>query len=99
MTCGANAKEQEPLEQILVGDVLPQFSQCATQVTSWRRRWLRGKAMTDTQREKMFRLLQRERKKTLASPQTARESLMRSGAYNEDGSLKPSFGGAKSTAA
>jgi hypothetical protein len=55
--------------------------------------------MTDTQREKMFRLLQRERKKTLASPQTARESLMRSGAYNEDGSLKPSFGGAKSTAA
>lgn len=55
--------------------------------------------MTERQREKMFRLLQQERERTLASPQTARESLMRSGAYNEDGSLKSAFGGAKPHAA
>jgi hypothetical protein len=51
--------------------------------------------MTDTQRAEIQRLLERQRAASMASPQAARESLMRSGLYNADGSLKAAHGGKK----
>ena len=51
--------------------------------------------MTDTQRDEIQRLLDRQREASLTSPEAARESLMRSGLYNPDGSLKAAYGGKK----
>ena len=49
--------------------------------------------MTDTQRAAMFRMLKEQRKVSLASAAAARESLMRTGLYNDDGTLKAEYGG------
>jgi hypothetical protein len=54
--------------------------------------------MTDSQRAEIHRLLERQREAALANPQAARDSLMRSGLYNEDGSLKAAYGGKRKTA-
>ena len=54
--------------------------------------------MTDTQREAIHRLLEQQREAALANPEAARDSLMRSGLYNEDGSLKAAYGGKRKPA-
>jgi len=51
--------------------------------------------MTDTQRDEMFRVLREQREISLASAEAARESLMRTGLYNADGTLKAEYGGSR----
>jgi hypothetical protein len=51
--------------------------------------------MTDTQRDQIRRLLEKQSAASSASPAAARESLMRSGLYNDDGTLKVAYGGKK----
>jgi hypothetical protein len=51
--------------------------------------------MTDTQRDEIRRLLEKQKAVSSASSEAARESLMRSGLYNDDGSLKIAHGGKK----
>jgi hypothetical protein len=48
--------------------------------------------MTDIQRAQIRRLLEEQTEKAASDPEAARASLMRSGFYNNDGSLKPAFG-------
>ena len=55
--------------------------------------------MTDAQRAELSRLIERQRVASAADKDVARASLMRSGLYNADGSLKPEYGGKKKTAA
>lgn len=76
----------------------------------WEARWLpdstqgtvRGlrrckvRQMTDIQRAEIERLLKQQKAASLASREAARESLMRTGLYNPDGSLKAAHGGRKS---
>lgn len=54
--------------------------------------------MTDVQRKEIRRLLEQQRAASMASPEAARESLMRSGLYNANGSLKAAYGGKKTPA-
>jgi hypothetical protein len=53
--------------------------------------------MTDTQRA-VIRELLKQQLEAAANPEVARESLMRSGFYNDDGTLKPAYGGTKKPA-
>lgn len=51
--------------------------------------------MTQNQRDEIHRKLQQQKAASSASPEAARESLMRTGFYNPDGSLKAAHGGKK----
>ena len=49
--------------------------------------------MTDQQREKLIKALDEQAAKNTASPQAAREFLIKTGTYTEKGELAPEFGG------
>jgi len=55
--------------------------------------------MTDIDREKIIKTIEAQRVASMADKNEARASLMRSGLYNEDGSLKAAYGGKKKVAA
>ena len=55
--------------------------------------------MTDTERAKISEMLETQRAASSESREEARASLMRSGLYREDGSLKARYGGKKYKAA
>ena len=55
--------------------------------------------MTEIDREKISRMIEAQRAASMADKNEARASLMRSGLYNADGSLKAVYGGKKKTAA
>lgn len=55
--------------------------------------------MTDLDREKISKMIERQLIASLADKEVARESLMRSGLYNPDGTLKAAYGGKRKTAA
>jgi hypothetical protein len=50
-------------------------------------------AMTEQQREKLIRALDEQAAKNAASPQAARDFLIKTGTYTEKGELAPEFGG------
>jgi hypothetical protein len=55
--------------------------------------------MTNAERAAISEMIQRQSMASKASKEAARQSLMRSGLYNEDGSLKAAYGGKRKTAA
>jgi len=55
--------------------------------------------MTDIDRKKISEMIEAQRKASIADKAVARESLMRSGLYNPDGTLKAVYGGKRKTAA
>lgn len=54
--------------------------------------------MTDARWTAISELIQRQRSASSANADAARASLMRSGLYHADGSLKAEYGGKKQTA-
>jgi hypothetical protein len=55
--------------------------------------------MTELDREKISQMIERQLTASLADREVARQSLMRSGLYNPDGTLKAAYGGKRKTAA
>lgn len=55
--------------------------------------------MTKSDREAILEAMDRQRKAIAANPALARETLLRTGIYNKDGSLKSAYGGAKKKSA
>ncbi|CAN5232054.1 hypothetical protein BH11PSE2_BH11PSE2_21580 [soil metagenome] len=54
--------------------------------------------MTEARWTAISQMIQRQQVASKANKEAARESLMRSGLYNPDGSLKAAYGGAKPAA-
>jgi hypothetical protein len=55
--------------------------------------------MTDSQRAAILEAIKRQKMASGASKEAARESLMKSGLYNADGSLRAAYGGKRKSAA